>query len=118
MTLQTRAVLGALLEHEQPDAEWYGLKIANASGLSPGTIYPILQRLRAAGWVVDRWEHLDHSQVEGRPSRRYYRLSVEGRARAVHALQRAGRDLSGLARLLAPRSGPANVSPFPKDGRA
>ncbi|MGH3912756.1 MAG: PadR family transcriptional regulator [Pseudonocardiaceae bacterium] len=117
LTLQTRAVLGALLEHEQPDAELYGLQIANASGLPPGTIYPILQRLRAAGWVEDRWEHPDHSQTHGRPPRRYYRLSTEGRARAVHALQRAGRDLSGLARLLAPQPGPAGVNPLPTDGR-
>jgi len=118
MTLQTRAVLGALLEHEQPDAELYGLQIAHASGLPPGTIYPILQRLRAAGWVVDRWEDPDCSQAQGRPPRRYYRLNMEGRARAVHALQRAGRDLSGLARLLAPQPRPASVDPLLQDGRA
>lgn len=118
MTLQTRAVLGALLEHGHPDDELYGLEIAKASGLPPGTIYPILQRLLAAGWVVDRWEDSSQAQEEGRPSRRYYRLSVEGRARAVHALQRAGRDLSGLARLLATQPGPTAADTLIRDGSA
>ncbi|MGH3902416.1 MAG: PadR family transcriptional regulator [Pseudonocardiaceae bacterium] len=54
MTVAVQAVLGALLQ--QPDTELYGLEIVKASGLEPGTIYPILQRLRGAGWVSDRWE--------------------------------------------------------------
>lgn len=99
MTVPTQAVLGALLEH--PDKELYGLEVVKASGLEPGTIYPILQRLRHAGWVTDRWEDPEHGQAEGRPPRRYYRLTMEGRARAVHALQRIGRDRTGLGRLLA-----------------
>lgn len=99
MTVPTQAVLGALLEH--PDKELYGLEVVKASGLEPGTIYPVLQRLRLTGWVTDRWEDPEHGQAEGRPPRRYYRLTTEGRARAVHALQRVGRDRTGLSRLLA-----------------
>ncbi len=98
MTVGVLAVLGALLD--RPDTELYGLEIVRASGLEPGTIYPILQRLRGAGWVSDRWEDPEPGRTEGRPSRRYYRLTVEGRARAVHVLQH-GRDRSGLSRLLA-----------------
>ncbi len=98
MTVGVMAVLGALLERS--DAELYGLEIVRASGLEPGTIYPILQRLRGAGWVTDRWEDPEPAHTEGRPPRRYYRLTAEGRARAVHALQN-GRDRSGLSRLLA-----------------
>ncbi len=52
MTVAVQAVLGSLLQ--QPDAERYGLEIVNASGVEAGTIYPILQRLRDAGWVRDR----------------------------------------------------------------
>ena len=104
MTVGVLAVLGALLE--RPDTELYGLEIVRASGLEPGTIYPILQRLRGAGWVSDRWEDPAPARAEGRPPRRYYRLTTEGRARAVHALQR-GRDRSGLSRLLAPPRHPA-----------
>ena len=104
MTVGVLAVLGALLD--RPDTELYGLEIVRASGLEPGTIYPILQRLRGAGWVSDRWEDPEPAHTEGRPPRRYYRLTAEGRARAVHALQQ-GRDRSGLSRLLARPHSPA-----------
>jgi PadR family transcriptional regulator len=106
MTLDVLAVLGALLD--QPGTELYGLEIVRASGLEPGTIHPILQRLRGAGWVSDRWEDPEPAHTEGRPSRHYYRLTAEGRARAVHPLQQ-GRDRSGLRRLLArPRAASTN----------
>ena len=79
MTVGVLAVLGALLDRS--DTELYGLEIVRASGLEPGTIYPILQRLRAAAWVSDRWEDAEPAHTEGRPPRRYYRLTTEGRAR-------------------------------------
>lgn len=112
MTVAVQAVLGALLQEQ--DTELYGLEIVKASGLEPGTIYPILRRLRGVGWVSDRWEDPEPAHVEGRPLRRYYRLTVEGRARAICALQ-SGRNRSGLSRLLtaapriarAPEAGPA-----------
>jgi DNA-binding PadR family transcriptional regulator len=99
MTVGVLAVLGALFDG--PDTELYGLEIVRASGLEPGTIYPILQRLGGGGWVSDRWEDPEFGRTAGRPPRRYYRLTVEGRAGAVHVLQQ-GRDRSGLSRLLAP----------------
>jgi PadR family transcriptional regulator, regulatory protein PadR len=107
MTVGVLAVLGALLD--RPDTELYGLEIVRASGLEPGTIYPILQRLRGAGWISDRWEDPEPARTEGRPPRRYYRLTTEGRTHAVHALQH-GRDRSGLGRLLAPPHLPAAPS--------
>lgn len=111
ITLGVQAVLGAMLQ--DIDAELYGLEIVRASGLEPGTIYPILQRLRGAGWISDRWEDPESARAEGRPPRHYYRLTAEGGARAVHALQR-GRDRSGLSGLLArPRS---SVAPKPEVG--
>jgi PadR family transcriptional regulator, regulatory protein PadR len=89
-------VLGALLA--RPDTELHGLEIVRTSGLEPGTIYPILQRLRIAGLVNDRWKGPEPAHTKGRPPRRYYRLTLEGRARAIHALQHC-RDRSGLSRL-------------------
>ena len=56
-TLQTRLVLGTLLA--DPAAELYGLQVVDATGLPPGTIYPILARLEAADWVASRWEEVD-----------------------------------------------------------
>lgn len=98
MTLPTQAVLAALLERD--GEELWGFELSRASGLAAGTIYPILARLGAAGWVVDRWEPAEQAQAQGRPPRRYHRLTAEGRARAVLALQhRAGRR-SGVSRLL------------------
>ncbi len=96
ITLPMRAVLGVLLEH--PDQEIFGLEVVKATGLEPGTVYPILQRLRGAGFVVDRWEPAEDAQREGRPPRRFYRLSPEGHACAIHELQKV-RDHSGLGRL-------------------
>ncbi|XTZ16162.1 PadR family transcriptional regulator [Micromonospora echinospora] len=86
MTLQVQLVLRALLA--DPEREVYGLEIVESTGLPPGTIYPILARLEAAGWVESRWEVVDQ-QAEGRPRRRYYRLPPEGRTRARSALAAA-----------------------------
>jgi DNA-binding PadR family transcriptional regulator len=109
MTVQTQAVLRALLDSE---AELYGLEIVNLSGLAAGTIYPILQRLSVAGWVRARWEHDDEAHAEGRPARRYYALSPEGRTRAVHVLGGSSARRGSLARLLA-----NPVAPRPLEGR-
>ncbi len=81
ITPQTASVLGALLEREHV----WGFEIGRATGLKAGTIYPILARLVAAGWVEDAWEDPELGRAEGRPPRRYYRLTTTGRARAVHA---------------------------------
>ena len=75
MTLPTQLVLRALLEH--PTREMYGLEICQAAGLRSGTIHPILARLEQAGWLQSRWEDVNPRE-EGRPPRRYYRLSPDG----------------------------------------
>ncbi len=75
MTIQTLEVLSAMLA--DPYQEWYGLELANASGLKTGTIYPALARLEQAKWVSSYWEDVDPSAV-GRPRRRLYRLTGEG----------------------------------------
>jgi PadR family transcriptional regulator, regulatory protein PadR len=98
MTLPTQAVLQALLERY--GEELYGFELSKASGLAAGTIYPILQRLTAAGWVSARWEDPEPERAAGRPPRRYYRLTVEGRARAVHALAAKSTSRSATTGLL------------------
>jgi PadR family transcriptional regulator PadR len=82
MTLQTQAVLAQMLQG--PTEEHYGLELAKAASLSSGTIYPILARLEAAGWITSAWEDIDEAKA-GRRARRYYRLTGEGEraARAV-----------------------------------
>jgi PadR family transcriptional regulator PadR len=100
MTLQTQAVLAVLLERET-----WGFDLSKESGLPAGTIYPILQRLTTAKWVTSRWESADAAQAEGRPPRRYYALTTEGRARAVHALTETARHRTRLTGLLSPEAG-------------
>lgn len=93
MTLATRAVLSAFLAG--PADEHYGLQIAEAADLPGGTIYPILIRLEQCGWLVSRWEDID-PQEEGRPRRRFYRLSERGAQSASTALAKArGRKRRG-----------------------
>ena len=102
MTLPTQLVLRALLEH--PTRERYGLELCQAAGLPSGTIHPILARLEHAGWLASRWEDVDPKE-QGRPRRRYYRLSGDGAGRARSALAQAHSPLTrvpGLQPRLAP----------------
>jgi PadR family transcriptional regulator, regulatory protein PadR len=90
MTTQTLAVLSTILI--DPDTDWYGLELSKRSGLKPGTIYPILDRLLKAGWLERHWEDIDPA-VEGRPRRRLYRLTHVGAPAARQAL---GEHLASL----------------------
>jgi PadR family transcriptional regulator PadR len=86
MTLPTQFVLRALLA--DPHAELYGVEIGDAAGLPSGTVHPILARLEGLRWVQSRWEDID-PKVEGRPARRYYRLTAAGAQSARTALAEA-----------------------------
>lgn len=94
MTMATRVVLGTLLS--DVEAEWFGSQIGRIAGLPSGTVHPILARLEGLGWVESRWEDIDPS-TEGRPARRYYRLTRSGAAQARQALDVVRRPLPGLA---------------------
>ncbi|NUP23452.1 MAG: PadR family transcriptional regulator [Streptomyces sp.] len=69
LTTTVRLVLDAL--HNTP-APAHGLGIAHHTGLGHGTVYPILHRLEAAGWLHSEPEQGD---VCGRPPRRLYTLT-------------------------------------------
>lgn len=73
---QTKLILQALLDG--PADEAYGLEVVRASGVSVGSAYAILRRLEDEGLLEGRWEQIIPGD-EGRPPRRYYRLSGEGR---------------------------------------
>jgi DNA-binding PadR family transcriptional regulator len=57
--------------------------LSRETGLLSGTLYPILMRLEARGWLETRWET---PPPGGRPPRHMYRLTPGGRASAVKAL--------------------------------
>jgi len=65
--------------------------------LAEGTIYPILNRLKADGLVDSRW-------VEGEAGhpRKYYSLTAAGRRRAVAMARYASSFLSSIDDLIAP----------------
>jgi PadR family transcriptional regulator, regulatory protein PadR len=88
MTTPRVLVLRVLLD--EPDHERYGLELAHEAGLEPGTIYPILVAFENAGWLTSRAEDID-VHAEGRPRRRYYKLTVDGCAAARDALRIAER---------------------------
>ena len=88
MTIPTQLVLGTLLE--EPGRELYGVEIGAAAGLPSGTVHPILARLEGLGWLESRWEDVDPRR-EGRPARRYYRLTAAGAQAGQAALARVHR---------------------------
>ena len=105
MTLATQLVLRAMLA--APTRETYGLQICHAAGLPSGTIHPILARLeREHGWVTSRWEDITPHH-EGRPRRRYYKLTEDGAERARIALAQATTSVTALGLRPRPAGGPA-----------
>ena len=87
-TIPSQLVLRALLE--DPTREMYGAEIGTEAGLPSGTVHPILARLEGVHWLESRWEDIN-PRVEGRPARRYYRLTAGGIEAARAALARAYR---------------------------
>jgi DNA-binding PadR family transcriptional regulator len=108
VTVAVVRVVSVLLA--EPDAPRYGLDLMAATGLPSGTVYPILRRMREAGWVDAAWEPIDPA-AKGRPARRYYRLTGDGvaRARAAVAEVRAAASpvpSRGEPPATGPRAGP------------
>jgi PadR family transcriptional regulator PadR len=100
ITTSVLKVVSAMLA--DPAVERYGLDLMQDTGLASGTLYPIMIRLQEAGWVESYWEDID-PVAEGRPSRRYYRLTPTGVAEARREValmhQRLTRATSGVGKL-------------------
>lgn len=56
----------------------YGFDIIDQTGLPSGTVYPALGRLERDGLVKSAWENEHEAHAEGRPARRYYKLTAAG----------------------------------------
>ncbi|HTX76877.1 MAG TPA: MarR family transcriptional regulator [Terracidiphilus sp.] len=82
ITGPTLKIIGQLLS--EPSKNLSGADIAKATGISSGTLYPVLFRLEKAGWLESEWESVNPSEV-GRPRRRLYHLTATGtrKTRAV-----------------------------------
>ena len=60
----------------------YGFDVIDATRLPSGTVYPALSRLERDGYLRSAWENERYAFNEGRPARRYYRVTAAG-ARAL-----------------------------------
>ena len=56
----------------------YGFDIIDQTQLPSGTVYPALGRLERDGLVKSAWENEQEAHAEGRPARRYYKLTAPG----------------------------------------
>jgi PadR family transcriptional regulator PadR len=56
-----------------------------------GTLYKALTRLERQGYLASRWEDPLAAAAEGRPRRRFYRLTLEGEGALSEALE-GGRE--------------------------
>lgn len=90
------------------DGVGYGLDVMSRTDLPSGTVYPALQRLERMGYVTARWEAESVARAEGRPRRRYYRLTGSGATALKVAIRRFG-ELAASAPDIVP-------SAFPRPG--
>ena len=73
MSAATVSVLQAIA-----DGVEYGFDVIDRTGLPSGTVYPALSRLERDGYVRSAWENADAAHQQGRPARRYYRITAPG----------------------------------------
>ncbi len=81
----TVAILKAIQEGHR-----FGLDVMEATGFPSGTVYPTLARMEARDYLESEWESARDAKAEGRPRRRYYRVTAEGARALNEALKRLG----------------------------
>jgi DNA-binding PadR family transcriptional regulator len=59
---------------EDPDQPRYGFELMKITGLASGSLYPMLARLEAAGWLTRGREGID-PRAAGRPPRTNYMIT-------------------------------------------
>ncbi len=74
----------------------YGFEVMSLTGLSGGTVYPILRRCEAQRLVSSSMEDADDAHAEGRPPRRFHTITAAGQ----RALGAAREDLIARHRAL------------------
>jgi PadR family transcriptional regulator, regulatory protein PadR len=100
--LRRAGVLPLLVLHFLGDGPSYGgalmEKVETLSrgliGVNPNTMYPLLRRLEADGFVAGEWEHPE------RRSRRFYRLTEAGAAERDRLAVEAGPRLDAMVAAL------------------
>jgi DNA-binding PadR family transcriptional regulator len=95
------SITAVSLLHAIADGYQYGFDVIDQTGLPSGTVYPALSRLERDGLVKSAWENEQDAHADGRPARRYYKLTAPG----VKALAEA----SSYYRALLPAAKPRPV---------
>jgi PadR family transcriptional regulator, regulatory protein PadR len=91
---QTRTLIAvAVALMADPFGTHWGYALGRQAHVRSGVLYPILRRMLNEGWLTDGWE--DPSEAPGRPPRRYYGLTDEGR-RELGSIALAGTPVGGL----------------------
>jgi PadR family transcriptional regulator, regulatory protein PadR len=107
LTPKMAAVIKIFLEDTQRPR--YGLELMRLTGQPSGTLYPSLAKFEQARWLTGGKEDID-PRAEGRPARRFYRITGAG-ARAAHnqlaALSEQYRPPATTPPRLAPQGGTA-----------
>jgi DNA-binding PadR family transcriptional regulator len=86
--------------HAIADGYQYGFDVIDQTGLPSGTVYPALSRLERDGLVRSAWENEQAAHAEGRPARRYYKLTAPG----VKALAEAASHYRAMLPASKPRT--------------
>ncbi len=82
------------------DGYTYGFDVIDRTGLPSGTVYPALAALERRGLVRSRWENEQTARHDGRPRRRYYRITPAGRRELATAIAWLGQlGLAGDAEM-------------------
>jgi PadR family transcriptional regulator, regulatory protein PadR len=81
ITKQLLTVLEVLMS--APEREWYGMELIQSTKLTSGTLYPILHRLVADGWLE---RTRDEPSEVGGTGRRLYGLTGVGARAATELL--------------------------------
>ena len=66
----------------------FGFEVMEVTGLPSGTVYPALRRLERDGLVQSDWESEEQATQAARPARRYYQVTITGKAAAMAATER------------------------------
>jgi PadR family transcriptional regulator PadR len=71
---QARLAIASELLTRRDQAHW-GYELSRRAGVGPGSMYPFLAELLAAGYLTDGWEDRPPA---GRPPRRHYEVTDKG----------------------------------------
>jgi PadR family transcriptional regulator, regulatory protein PadR len=88
VTLGTIQIIDALLVDAPGGTDWYLLELCRQTHLSSGTVARTLNSLVDRGWLSSYWEDRFEARCQGRPRRRFYRLTPVGEREAKEIIRR------------------------------